>query len=587
MAPLTETSGFSINSSLERNNLKNKIHTIGSYKLLETLGIGEFGKVKLAQHVHTGEKVAIKMIDKNYTEKVNIRDKVDREIALLKKLSHPSIVKLFDVIETERYIGMVMEYASGGELFEYILTRDYLKEQVARDFFGQLISSVHYMHQKGVVHRDLKLENVLLFDDQRHIVITDFGFANNCTGQEDLLRTCCGSPCYAAPELLVGSEYVGPAVDIWSCGVVLYAMLCGFLPFDDHNNMSLLYKDMLEAPLVFPSRISPDARDLLRQMLEPNPEHRCKMEIVLAHPWLENQRTILEKSLETLETEAMEMSRTNWVAKKSTTIAGITPEEEEGQGIAVDNNSIHSNISIGALENVEKPQQSMKVAPLAVASSPSPPEGPSAVQPDDNIPKLQLSKRQRFFRLFYLIRKEKDTHRNNNNTSRSSSNSTHSESDDVKQRRRFTWSLTMRRGDRKRKNRESNNSNACITRVHPESLLVFSKISDHQLLTLVLRVLTILGIHIRQDGNQQIACIRQPNDSGTVYGSMENGCEVTFIVDINYTASHGLRSIGIRHQEGQEVAYEFLCGKIMGMLELLLEPHHHHHQQQHHQQQQQ
>ena len=322
-----------------------------------------------------------------------------------------------------------------------------------------------------------KKENVLLFDDQRHIVITDFGFANNCTGQEDLLRTCCGSPCYAAPELLVGTEYVGPAVDIWSCGVVLYAMLCGFLPFDDHHNMSLLYKDMLEAPLVFPSRISSDARDLLRQMLEPNPEHRCKMEIVLAHPWLENQRTILEKSLETLENESMEMSRTNLVTKRATT-AGIRAEEVEEQAAAVNNNNNNNNLpsllllqnqvsitnNTGTIDNIQEQQQQqrqrqpvMKVASSAVAAPSPPPPAASAVQTDDNIPKLQLSKRQRFFRIFYLNRKKKDTHHNSSNTSSSSSNSTTSESVDIKQKRRFTWSLTMRRGDRKRKNRESNN----------------------------------------------------------------------------------------------------------------------------------
>ncbi|KAI8145395.1 kinase-like domain-containing protein [Fennellomyces sp. T-0311] len=369
-----------INSVLSVGSEENvkKVKEIGPYKLLETLGIGEFGKVKLAQHVKTGQKVAVKMIDKSHTEKANIRDKVEREIALLKRLSHPNIVKLFDVIETDRHIGMVMEYASGGELFEYILNRDYLEEDVARPFFGQLISSVHYMHQKGVVHRDLKLENVLLLDDQEHIVITDFGFANNCTGQ-DLLSTCCGSPCYAAPELLVGTEYVGPAVDIWSCGVVLYAMLCGFLPFDDHHNMSLLYKDMLEAPLMFPPRVSQDARDLLRQMLEPNPDHRCNMETVLNHRWLESQRGLLAKNVEALEKE---------------------------KAIIADK--------------------------LAVAPK------------TDDIPKRQLSKRQRFFRLFYAKNK---TPQDDSSDSTSSS--------EVKQKRRFTWSLTMRRGDRKRKIRES------------------------------------------------------------------------------------------------------------------------------------
>ncbi|KAI9267916.1 kinase-like domain-containing protein [Phascolomyces articulosus] len=442
MAPLPEIEVDSVLSVSSEKNFK-KIHTIGSYKLLETLGIGEFGKVKLAHHVDTHQKVAIKMIDKSYTEKANIRDKVEREIALLKRLSHPSIIKLFDVIETEKHIGMVMEYASGGELFEYILNRDYLEENVAREFFGQLISSVHYMHQKGVVHRDLKLENVLLLDDQRHIVITDFGFANNCTGQEDLLRTCCGSPCYAAPELLVGTEYVGPAVDIWSCGVVLYAMVCGFLPFDDHHNMSLLYKDMLEAPLMFPPRLSPEARDLLRQMLEPNPENRCKMETVLNHPWLENQQFILEKSVEVLEREAKEMWRTN-------VLLNHTKKKEEN----------------GVVDRQQQEQQK-PVMQVALPSSPPPlPTTPAPIpttaplqQANDNIPKLQLSKRQRFFRLFYLSKKKKDSQHHRSTTPQSTDTSSSSDTTEnnnrAKQRRRFTWSLTMRRGDRKRKNRES------------------------------------------------------------------------------------------------------------------------------------
>ncbi|KAI9493542.1 kinase-like domain-containing protein [Zychaea mexicana] len=519
MVAQPETDTASIVSVEAERNFK-QTHAIGPYKLLETLGKGEFGKVKLAQHVNTGQKMAVKMIDKRYIERSNIRDKVEREIALLKRLSHPSIIKLFDVIETERHIGMVMEYASGGELFEYIFNRDYLREDVAQEFFGQLISSVHYMHQKGVVHRDLKLENVLLLDDQRHIVITDFGFANNCTGQDDLLSTCCGSPCYAAPELLVGAEYVGPAVDIWSCGVVLYAMLCGFLPFDDHHNMSLLHKDMLETQLVFPPRVSQDARDLMRQMLNPNPEDRCKMETILAHPWLASQRTLLSKNVQRLETEAMEMLRAD---------------------LAVDNRYTAS-------------------LPRLPQCSPTPP----------------LSRK----------RKGDDTARHSSHVSSSSSDSSNSftsDTDDGKQRRRFTWSLTMRRGDRKRKNRESSQSAAAVscTREHLESLLVFSKISDHQLLMLVLRVLTVLGILIRQDGSQ-IACVRRANDPGTVYGSLEECREVTFIVGVSNATTHGLRSVGMRYQEGQKEAYAFLCGKIMDMVELVLVQQHRCHGHGHH-----
>ncbi|KAI9316408.1 kinase-like domain-containing protein [Dichotomocladium elegans] len=277
-------------SPLHNASEKLKKRHIGPYQLLDTLGIGEFGKVKYGRHAVTGQEVAVKLIDKNQMAGANIRDKVDREIDILKRLKHPSIVKLYDVIETPKHIGLVMEYAPGGELFEYIVKRNFLEESVAQMFFAQLISSVNYMHQKKIVHRDLKLENLLLLDD-KHILITDFGFANHCA--DDLLSTCCGSPCYAAPELLLGTEYVGPAVDIWSCGVVLYAMLCGYLPFDDHHNMTLLYQDMLELPLTFPQRISQEARDLLRQMLEADPAFRCSIDVVLNHPWLADQRALL------------------------------------------------------------------------------------------------------------------------------------------------------------------------------------------------------------------------------------------------------------------------------------------------------
>ncbi|CAG8617922.1 12006_t:CDS:10 [Funneliformis caledonium] len=292
-------------SSVRRGNM------FGPYLLLQTLGEGEFGKVKLGMHVDTGEEVAIKLIRKESVDTPSRLTKIEREIGVLRGVMHPNIVKLYDVFETDRYIGIIMEYASGGELFDHILAHRYLKERDACRLFAQLISGVNYLHQKNIVHRDLKLENLLL-DRNRNIIITDFGFANQFNGaHDDLMATSCGSPCYAAPELVISEGlYVGSAVDIWSCGVILYAMLSGYLPFDDDpqnpdgDNINLLYKYIINTPLVFPDYVSPDARDLLRKMLVPDPTKRCDMKIIMSHRWLAPYASIFDYSIQELEAAA-------------------------------------------------------------------------------------------------------------------------------------------------------------------------------------------------------------------------------------------------------------------------------------------
>ena len=262
--------------------------TIGPYKLSRTLGEGEFGKVKLGIHQETKAQVAIKLIQKKNLN-ASKHSKLLREIKILKIVSHPHIVKLITVLETHTFIGVVMDYASGGELFEHILTRKYLKEGEARSFFGQLLTGVHYLHSKKIVHRDLKLENLLL-DSHKKIIITDFGFANIFTDSEGILQTSCGSPCYAAPELVINDGYIGEAADIWSCGVILYAMLCGYLPFDDDpsnpdsENITRLYKYILETNLEFPDHVSQSAKHLLKQILVPDPAKRATLEEILNHP---------------------------------------------------------------------------------------------------------------------------------------------------------------------------------------------------------------------------------------------------------------------------------------------------------------
>ncbi|KAJ1558357.1 hypothetical protein HK405_013856, partial [Cladochytrium tenue] len=264
---------------------------LGPYLLLKTIGEGEFGKVKLAVHTHRPQdEVAIKLIKKENIRNPAKRAKLIREISILKSLDHPYIVKLYDVIETEDNIGLIMEYASGGELFEYILAHKFLKEKDACRFFAQLLAGVSYIHSVGIVHRDLKLENLLL-DSKNNVIITDFGFANRSrSGDVDILmQTSCGSPCYAAPELVVSEGYVGEAADIWSCGVILYAMLCGYLPYDDDpdnpdgDNINLLYKYILETTLEYPDHISEGAKSILSRMLVPDPRYRAKMPEIISH----------------------------------------------------------------------------------------------------------------------------------------------------------------------------------------------------------------------------------------------------------------------------------------------------------------
>ncbi|KAI8597552.1 kinase-like domain-containing protein [Dissophora ornata] len=304
----------------------------GPYMLLQTLGEGEFAKVKLGMHADSGEEVAIKLIRRQSVDNTPRINKIGREISVLRTIRHPNIISLFDVIETERYIGIVIESSYGcyvdmlcllspplqplgGELFDHILAHRYLKERDACRLFAQLMSGVHYLHSKHIVHRDLKLENLLL-DRNRNIMITDFGFANQFdSSTRDLMSTSCGSPCYAAPELVISDGlYVGTGVDIWSCGVILYAMLAGYLPFDDDpsnpdgDNINQLYNYILATELVFPDYISPDARDLLRMMLVPDPTKRCNMRRIMGHRWLRPYASAFQHSIEDLEDEPMELA---------------------------------------------------------------------------------------------------------------------------------------------------------------------------------------------------------------------------------------------------------------------------------------
>ncbi|KAI1903306.1 hypothetical protein AGOR_G00025850 [Albula goreensis] len=247
---------------------------IGNYRLLKTIGKGNFAKVKLARHVLTGREVAVKIIDKTQLNSSSLQ-KLFREVRIMKLLNHPNIVKLFEVIETEKSLYLVMEYASGGEVFDYLVAHGRMKEKEARAKFRQIVSAVQYCHQKCIVHRDLKAENLLL-DSEMNIKIADFGFSNEFTlGSK--LDTFCGSPPYAAPELFQGKKYDGPEVDVWSLGVILYTLVSGSLPFDGQN-LKELRERVLRGKYRIPFYMSTDCENLLKKFLILNPTKRGSLE---------------------------------------------------------------------------------------------------------------------------------------------------------------------------------------------------------------------------------------------------------------------------------------------------------------------
>ena len=212
----------------------------------------------------TGEKVAVKILEKDMIKDVNDVDRVAREIQILKMIRHPNIIQLYEIIETPKQLYLIMEYASGGELFDFIVKNQRVKEPLAVKFFHQIIAGVEYLHKLNIVHRDLKPENLLL-DHNQNIKIVDFGLSNTYKNGE-MLKTACGSPCYAAPEMIAGQFYHGSKVDIWSCGVILFALICGYLPFEDPNTANL-YKKILNGDFTIPKIASDDAKDMIRSIL--------------------------------------------------------------------------------------------------------------------------------------------------------------------------------------------------------------------------------------------------------------------------------------------------------------------------------
>jgi serine/threonine protein kinase len=247
------------------------------------IGKGAFGKVLLGVHKLTGKYVAIKTIDKAYMKNEFSRNKVLQEVYILKKVRHANIIRLFEVFEDALHILIVMEFAAGGDLLRYLKQRGRLPEAEARDMFRQIVYGLGHIHSRCVLHRDIKLDNILL-DTEGGVKICDFG-VSKIYPRGVVIKEQCGTPAYIAPEVITNEGYEGYYIDHWSLGIVLYAMLFAAVPFKG-DNMSEMLSTIRSTPLTFPESISLEAKDLLAGLLQIDPYERLSVPEILAHPWM-------------------------------------------------------------------------------------------------------------------------------------------------------------------------------------------------------------------------------------------------------------------------------------------------------------
>eukprot|EP01039_Chlorochromonas_danica_P004330 gene4330-4751_t len=267
------------------------VKKVGKYELGRSLGEGTFGKVKYAIDTETNEAVAIKILDKEKIQKQNMGNQIKKEISIMKMVKHKNIVGMIEVLASKTKIFIVLELVTGGELFDKIVQVGKLPEDQARFYFTQLVEGVDYCHKLGICHRDLKPENLLL-DEHGNLKISDFGLSSLYVGDADgegasrteLLHTTCGTPNYVAPEVLSDQGYDGKKADVWSCGVILYVLLAGFLPFDESTIVALFAK-IQSADFTYPSWFSAEVRSLLDQMLVADPKQRINIATIRQHPW--------------------------------------------------------------------------------------------------------------------------------------------------------------------------------------------------------------------------------------------------------------------------------------------------------------
>ncbi|XP_043701978.1 CBL-interacting serine/threonine-protein kinase 5-like [Telopea speciosissima] len=256
----------------------------GKYEMGRLLGQGTFAKVYYGKQLKTGDSVAIKVLNKDQVKKEGLMEQIKREISVMGLVRHPNVVELREVMATKGKIFCIMEYVRGGELFAKV-AKGKVKEDIARKYFQQLISAIDYCHSRGVSHRDLKPENLLL-DENENLKVSDFGLSSlpEQLRHDGMLHTQCGTPAYVAPEVLRKRGYDGPKADIWSCGVILYVLLAGFLPFQDENIMKM-YRKVFRAEYEFPPWFSTETKRLISKLLVADPDKRITIPEIMQTPW--------------------------------------------------------------------------------------------------------------------------------------------------------------------------------------------------------------------------------------------------------------------------------------------------------------
>ena len=335
---------------IEKSNTLNKNevgYKIGQYLIKKTLGKGSFGKVKLGIYLPNKEKVAIKILDKSRIKEKDDLIRIKREFEMLSKFDHPNIILIAEIFETEERYYSVMEYCEGGELFNYIVKKRFLCEEEASFFFYQLINGLEYLHSLEIVHRDLKPENLLLTENNL-LKIIDFGLSNYHNANSDsLLETPCGSPCYASPEMVAGMRYDGYKIDIWSCGIILFAMLCGYLPFEDKEN-ELLFHKILQCKVKLPNYLSDEAKDIILKILVKDPNKRLSIEQIKNHPFYLKGKNIFNSNFE-IEQIIFEniknddsISKNNIEEKNNSNIIKLNDKDIEEKNKKIENISINN-----------------------------------------------------------------------------------------------------------------------------------------------------------------------------------------------------------------------------------------------------
>ena len=338
-----------------------KVDFLSDYDIKGIIGKGTFSIVKLGENKKTKEKVAIKIMQKNKILSKDDLIRIEREIEILKRLSHPNVIKIHKIFEDEKRYYIIMEFCENGELFNRIVEKRYLTEDEASLFYYQLINGLEYIHKNNIVHRDLKPENLLLAKNDL-LKIIDFGLSNY-TENDLLLGTPCGSPCYASPEMVSGQRYNGYMIDVWSTGIILFAMVCGYLPFEDNNN-EILFEKILKCRINYPGSMGKLTLDLMKKIITPDPKKRITLEQIKQHPFYLKGKGLFKKKFPKIISEVKNDEDNNKPIKEII-INNVTPivktnilkniKENKGK-INIDNNMCYP-LNINEINNLYKSYQ--------------------------------------------------------------------------------------------------------------------------------------------------------------------------------------------------------------------------------------